>query len=43
MRITDLINKDSISLNLQSKSKIEVVGELVDLVNKSGNLNDRNA
>lgn len=42
MRIVDLINKNSISLNLNSNNKHDVIDELVDLVYKSGNLNDKN-
>ncbi|HSQ33323.1 MAG TPA: fructose PTS transporter subunit IIA, partial [Peptostreptococcaceae bacterium] len=41
MRITDLINKKSVDLNLQGKNKLEVIGNLVELVNNSGNLNDK--
>ena len=42
MRIIDLINKNSVKLNLVSKDKLSVVDELVDLVNNSGNLKDKN-
>ena len=41
MRITDLINKKSVDLNLQGKNKLEVIDNLVDLVDNSGNLNDK--
>ncbi|MEG2985708.1 MAG: fructose-specific PTS transporter subunit EIIC [Peptostreptococcaceae bacterium] len=41
MRIVDLINKKSISLNLKAKDKSDAIDKLVDLVNNSGNLNDR--
>ncbi|MCC3869950.1 PTS fructose transporter subunit IIABC [Terrisporobacter mayombei] len=41
MRIIDLINKKSVKLNLVSKDKSSVVDELVDLVNNSGNLNNK--
>ena len=41
MRITDLLSKDSIKLNLSSKTKPEVIDEMVDLVNASGNLNNK--
>jgi len=41
MRIIDLINKNSVKLNLVSKNKSSVVDELVDLVNNSGNLNNK--
>ena len=42
MRIIDLIDKKSVKLNLSSKDKQSVVNELVELVNNSGNLNDKN-
>ena len=42
MRIIDLINKNSVKLNLVSKDKSSVIDELVDLVNNSRNLNDKN-
>ena len=41
MRIIDLIDKKSVELNLNSDKKLNVVDELVDLVNNSGNLNDK--
>ena len=41
MRITDLLSKQSISLNLTSKDKMSAINELVDLVNASGNLSDK--
>lgn len=41
MRITDLINKKSVNLNLQKQNKLEAVDNLVDLVNNSGNLNNK--
>lgn len=40
MRIIDLISKDSVKLNLVSKDKLDVIDELVDLVDNSGNLDD---
>ncbi len=40
MRIIDLISKDSVKLNLVSKDKLNVIDELVELVDNSGNLND---
>ena len=43
MRITDLLSKESIKLNLSSKTKPEVIDEMVDLVNASGNLNNKDA
>ena len=41
MRITDLINKKSINLNLSSNNKMSVIDEMVDLVENSGNLNNK--
>lgn len=41
MRITDLLNKQSISLNLTAQNKLSAIDELVDLVNASGNLSDK--
>ena len=41
MRIVDLIDKRSISLELKAKDKMDAIDKLVDLVNNSGNLNDR--
>lgn len=42
MRIIDLLNKKSIKLNLTSKNKESVIDELVDLVDLTGKLNDKN-
>lgn len=42
MRIIDLLNKKSINLNLKSSDKTSVINELVDLVDASGNLNNKN-
>lgn len=41
MRIVDLLNKNSINLNLKSTNKSSVINELVDLIDASGNLNDK--
>lgn len=41
MRIKDLLSKESIKLNLSSKTKTDVIDEMVDLVDASGNLNDK--
>ena len=43
MRIIDLLSKDSISLRLQAKNKMEAINELVDLVDASGHLTDKKA
>ena len=42
MRIIDLLDKKSINLNLKSTDKTSVINELVDLVDTSGNLNNKN-
>ncbi|MCR8746890.1 PTS fructose transporter subunit IIABC [Romboutsia lituseburensis] len=41
MRITDLINKKSVSLDLYADNKMKAIDKLVDLVNNSGNLNNK--
>ncbi|MDB8801123.1 fructose-specific PTS transporter subunit EIIC [Romboutsia sp. 1001216sp1] len=41
MKIVDLINKKSISLNLKVTDKSDAIDKLVDLVNNSGNLNNK--
>ncbi|MCQ4696316.1 fructose-specific PTS transporter subunit EIIC [Paeniclostridium sordellii] len=41
MKIVDLIDKKSISLELKAKDKSDAIDKLVDLVNNSGNLNDK--
>ena len=41
MRITDLLDKKSVTLNLLASTKPKAIDELVDLVQKSGNLNDK--
>ena len=41
MRITDLLSKQSISLDLKAENKMAAIDELVDLVNASGNLSDK--
>ena len=43
MRIIDLLSKDSVSLRLQAKNKMEAINELVDLVDASGHLTDKKA
>ena len=42
MKIIDLLDLNSISLNLSSKNKLDVINELVDLIEKSGNISDKN-
>ena len=42
MRIIDLLDKKSINLNLKSTDKTSVINELVDLVDASWNLNNKN-
>lgn len=41
MRIVDLINKSSVKIKLDAKTKLDAIDELVDLVDKSGNLNNK--
>ncbi|WP_195938252.1 PTS fructose transporter subunit IIABC [Romboutsia sp. 1001713B170131_170501_G6] len=41
MKIVDLINKKSISLNLKATNKSDAIDKLVDLVDNSGNLNNK--
>lgn len=43
MRITDLLKKNSISLNRQLKSKSDAIDSLIELHVKAGNLNDEKA
>ncbi|MCC5893469.1 PTS fructose transporter subunit IIABC [Exiguobacterium sp.] len=42
MNITDLLKKDTIQLNLSSRSKADVIEELVDVLDRAGKLSDRN-
>ncbi|MGM7720185.1 PTS fructose transporter subunit IIABC [uncultured Metabacillus sp.] len=41
MRITELLTKETIKLDLQSTSKANVIGELVDVLDKAGKLSDK--
>nr|WP_317331392.1 fructose-specific PTS transporter subunit EIIC [uncultured Romboutsia sp.] len=41
MRITDLLNKKSVTLNLVASTKMEAIDKMVDLVENSGNLNNK--
>ena len=41
MKIVDLLYKDGIDLNFQPKSKAESIDQLVNLMDKTGNLNDK--
>ncbi|MDQ0231354.1 PTS fructose transporter subunit IIABC [Metabacillus malikii] len=43
MRITELLTKDTIKLNLQSTSKNTVISELVEVLNQADKLVDKNA
>ena len=43
MRITDLLSRQSISLDLKADNKKAAIDELVDLVNASGTLSDKEA
>lgn len=42
MKITDLLQRDTIQLNLRASSKREVIEELVDVLDRAGKLSDRN-
>lgn len=42
MKITDLLKKSSIAINPNVNSKEEAINTLVELMNNSGNLNDKN-
>lgn len=41
MKITELLTKDTIILNLRSKTKIEVINELVNKLHDAGKLNNK--
>ena len=41
MRIIDLLDKKSVTLNLVASTKIEAIDKMVDLVENSGNLNNK--
>ena len=41
MRIIDLLDKKSVTLNLVASTKIETIDKMVDLVENSGNLNNK--
>ncbi|KAA0545294.1 PTS fructose transporter subunit IIA [Bacillus sp. BGMRC 2118] len=41
MKITELLREDTILLNLQSKTKADVIQELVDKLDAAGRLNDK--
>ena len=43
MRITDLLDKRSISLNETPKTKSEALDRIIDLMVASGKINDREA
>ena len=43
MRITDLLKKESISLNRELASKSDAIDALIDLHEKAGNLSDKDA
>lgn len=42
MKITDLINKKSVDLNLPPNDKAKTIDTMVELMNKGGNLNNKN-
>lgn len=41
MRIVDLLHKQGMNLDIKPKSKVECIDILVDLMDKTGNLNDK--
>ena len=41
MRITDLLDKKSVTLDLVASTKMEAIDKMVDLVENSGNLNNK--
>lgn len=41
MKITELLSKDTIILNLKSATKADVIDELINKLNKAGKLNDK--
>lgn len=43
MKITDLLTRDTIKLDLRSSTKATVIDELVDVLDRAGKLNDRSA
>ena len=43
MRITDLLSAQSVDLNFQVNSKAEAIDKLVDLMDSTGNINDKEA
>ncbi|WP_078434497.1 PTS fructose transporter subunit IIABC [Metabacillus halosaccharovorans] len=43
MRITEILTKNTIKLNIESSSKIDVVNELVEVLDRAGKLSDKAA
>lgn len=43
MKITELLTKHTIKLNIESKEKENVIDEMVTVLDKAGKLNDRQA
>lgn len=41
MRIIDLLKEDSIKLNIKSASKEKIIEQLVDIMNESGNIKNK--
>ena len=41
MRITDLLDKKSVTLDLVASTKMEAIDKMIDLVENSGNLNNK--
>ncbi len=43
VKITELLTRDTIHLNIESKEKENVIDEMVTVLDKAGRLNDREA
>ena len=41
MRIVDLLHKEGINLNINPSDKSECINELIDLMDKTGNINNK--
>ena len=41
MRITDLLSRDAVELNVSAGSKNEIIQKMVDLMDKTGNISDK--
>ena len=41
MKITDLLTKESIDLNVKAENKKDVIEQAVELMEKNGNINNK--